>query len=98
MSNQYGALKRGPKPGRRCTFNIQADILKTALTSDKTVNQVISSLRNKGYRIPESIENNLTNLSSIELLFLVSNIKLLQTIRLNIHNTLIKKAKTNLNK
>lgn len=88
-------LRRGPKKGKRLTPEIQAEMILETLTSKKTIGDVIGGYRKKGYYVKPSIENDLKNLGTMEIAFMLANKQILEEIREDAVKSIIKGIKKN---
>ncbi len=75
------ATRRGPKKGKRLTPEVQAEIIVEALYSKKTIVDVIDAYKKKGYNIKDEIDNDLKNLGTTEMTFMLANKHILETVK-----------------
>ncbi len=75
------AAKRGPKKGKRLTLEIQSEIVLNALNSSKTVDEVLAQYKKQGYNLKSEVEEELKNLGTHEIAFMLSNKEILKNVR-----------------
>ena len=86
--------KRGPKKGKRMTLEIQTQIINEALNSKKTIVEIINKYKQNGYNFRSDLEDELTQIGSHQIAFMLASKQLIQTVKEEAVNSFINEIRS----